>query len=217
MKRKIALSIVLSMTLASTPMLIADPPAAPPATATAPAKPKRPAPPIVGTLDVTNALPDAFDKNMVQGDFVYQGNELLSGNSDIRPPYEGRIDQKVKVDKLVQPPGTALLRAEFDTQKTRDLLGSKASANAAQQAISLVDSNGKVYLPIGYFWQKAGRAAQVRIDRNELIKTGHDIPFREVGAAKERIYLYWQVQKGVKITALNVGLSARFDVEVQTK
>ena len=175
--------------------------------------------PFVGELQVSNLLPNPFDRNMIHGSIVFQGakeDEILSGKATITRAFEDRVDPKVRTDKLFQPSGTAIVRVEMEPRLTLELLGSKSASTADKQLLALNDDNGTQYLPIGFAWWKGEtKESQIKIDRNDLIKTGHDIPFREVAPGKDQIFVYWQVRKGTKITSVNVGANTKLTRELQ--
>lgn len=214
MKRSFWTIVAVSMLALAAPVLFVS--AAEPEKSPAPAAPKSP---LIGGLIATSALPIPFDRNMVQSEFVYQGakqDELLSGKSDIRPALAGRVDSKVKTDKLFQPPGTVIVRCEFDPQRTVELLGSSSAASASKQIIAINDDAGNQLLPIGYAWKKSTGDMQIGVDRNDLIATGHDIPFRKMAVGKDQIFVYWQVKKGTHIKSVSVGEKTKIDADLNT-
>lgn len=170
-----------------------------------------------GTLEASAALPEAIDRNMVRGDFTYSNDsEILNGHSTVAKPFEGRIDRKVRTDRIAQPPGTTILRAQFDPLKTASVLGSFVAAAAELHAIYITDAGGTQYLPIGYAWYKGTGDTVIKLDRSDPIRSAKQIPFREVNPGIDRIYLYWQVPRGTRITGLNIGQKTHYDLDLKT-
>ena len=172
---------------------------------------------MIGDMEMSSALPRPIDRNMVRGDFTYSNDtDILNGNSVVMPPFEGRVDRKVKTDRLAQPAGTVILRAQFDPTKAASFLGSAVAAAASLQAIYITDIGGTQYLPIGFVWWKATGETVIKIDRSDLIRSAREIPFREVAGGADKIYLYWQVPKGARINGLFIGSKTHYDLDINT-
>lgn len=155
-------------------------------------------------LEITNMLPRAFSMNQAPGSLTVRSQELVSGRGDI-PATSGRISNATRVDTLQTTPGTRMLRLHITPDLAKSFYGRVRQQAAQLNPPYLVDDRGNNWYAIGYVWQRAGDIMEVRIDRDQLLRTSGSLPLAEVEREGGSMYLYFNVQPGVRITKFMFG------------
>jgi hypothetical protein len=131
-------------------------------------------------------------------------NELLSGEEtvDSRTAPSGR---SVRVKQVFAPPNLQVVRLKLPTADAQELFGKVRNATKRSQPVFLEDNLGEQWKPIGYILMFArDRSQKVRIDRDNLIESGADLPIDEMRPDDE-LHLYFLVRRGITIERVKVG------------
>ena len=155
-------------------------------------------------LEITNLLPRAFSMNQAPGSLTIRSQELVSGRGDI-PASSGRISNATRVDSLQTTPGTRMLRLHISPDLAKSMYGKARELAAQQNPPYLIDDRGEPWHSMGYVWQRANGVMEVRIDRDQCLRAGSQLPLAEVEREGGAMYLYFLVRPGVRITKFMFG------------
>lgn len=155
--------------------------------------------------EVTNELPRKFATSAVPTGIQYdaEAGEIIDGFGVVKPP-EGRLGTKSVINSVQTPGHKAMVRISLTRDRAQSLLGSAVAAAASLAGPELTDTNGNIYQPIGYIWQKSDGQQEIKIDRTQLIRSSRQLPVRNMGG-DDTIYLYFLVNRGSTITQYAVG------------
>ena len=97
-----------------------------------------------------------------------------------------------------------MVRLQVEKDMALSILGAARTSAAALAGVWLEDNYGEKWFPIGYVLLKADKTQRINIDVNNVIRSSKQIPFWDMGA-KDEMYLYFPVRKGIVITSYHVG------------
>jgi len=159
-------------------------------------------------LELTNKLPMELSRNNVSGrlevgDSPTDKNAILRGRGEIRRP-EVNIPQSVRIDKLHIPSHLSSIRMEMTRVTAQSLLGAAVAQAASLESISVSDSTGQEYLPVGYFWHRPDGFIEIRYTIDEPLRNARELPISKM-RSNEKVMVYFTVPKGIKLTTLKIG------------
>lgn len=154
-----------------------------------------------------NISPLNLSKNMVSGMDVTDDGFLASGRSEFDKSTPFNPGRLLRIKGIVQIPGTRLVKVNVSRGKsTIDIFNDtntfrqQAGEGAAPM---LVDSKGRTYTAIGYFWIKPDKV-EIKIEPTKGIRTVADVPSLP-SAGTHELYLLFRVTEGVNIIGFKLG------------
>ncbi len=154
-----------------------------------------------------NISPLNLSKNMISGMDVTDDGYLASGRSEFDKSTPFNPGRLLRIKGIVQIPGTRLVKVNVSRGKsTIDLFNDtndfrrRAGEGAAPM---LIDSAGRTYTSIGYFWIKPDKV-EIKIEPTKGIKTVADIPSLP-SAGTHELFLLFRVTEGVNVIGFKLG------------
>lgn len=159
-------------------------------------------------IELTNRLPMELSRNNVAGRLELgsspaDNNAILRGQGEVRRP-EGFIPQSVRIDRLHVPSHMSSIRMEMTRVTAQSLLGAAVAQAASLESISVSDSTGQEYLPVGYFWHRPDGFIEIRYTIDEPLRNARDLPISKM-RSNEKVMVYFTIPKGVRLTTLKIG------------
>lgn len=169
----------------------------------------------VEELQLTNQLPRAISRNEATrlrysevGDVSY----VESGQDEVGRSPHG-LSRRIRVEAIYEQTHMATVRLQIRGDRAHSLFGRAMQLARQLQSVSLTDDRGDVHWPIGYAWEKGGRAMEINFPRGATIRSASQLPISQM-EEDHRLYLYFQVGRGVTITGYQAGEESRTGLNV---
>ena len=154
-------------------------------------------------LELTADLPRFTSKNLAT-DFEFNGNDIRRGEGILKM-HSGAISNANMIKRVYQPDGQVVVRVKMSRDSAQSILGKAIALAGAVHPIFIQDSQGNNWQPVGYAWMMDdSRNLKLRYEPQAPIKAVAELPVRQLGA-KDDLYLYFLVQRGVTLMKLSVG------------
>lgn len=169
-----------------------------------------------------NRLPVEFNSNKAPSGLTLDNdNFVVDGIGDISIDTRSMISKKLKVSQIFEQEGTRIVKVNVSRAGNNpiDIWGDTNEARKKEgddAAITLIDSNGDTYTPIGYMWTKErDRMIQIMIDRVRGLTKARDLLEGEIPSktGNDEIQLLFSIPAGRTVKGLLLGNSSivRFD------
>lgn len=155
-------------------------------------------------IDLSNLLPKPISRNNAVG-LSFDGQVIRSGRGEASPPTPG-AGQNSTANALWAPGHMAMVRVRISKDQANSLLGAAMASAAMLQPMQLVDHTNQRWLPTGFSMLRDDGSQYVRFDPESPIQAVKELPNDGLQGRAE-LYVYFPVQRGVRITAFQIGNS----------
>lgn len=144
-----------------------------------------------------------------------ENNRFESGFLRLPRRSETKTSRALQASRFAAPPGTQIVQVTISTSSPAWLGGQVQERVTPADEISLLDSMGHKYHPIGYYFL-FGNEIEIKLDPQYGLRTVPELPQLSMSQPDQILTLVFQVTGGVKLTSLRVGhtLVGSMDVEV---
>ena len=162
-------------------------------------------------LEITDRLPSEISKNYAPDLETIDGG-IMSGTANVSKA-PGALSQTTRINRVwVNDSFQRAVRLELGQDRAQSLLGKSRVAAASLQGVWLTTARGGTYQPIGYVWQKAGGEQEIRIDRDQPIRSAQQLPVPQMGG-NDHLYLYFVLPQDSTIVSYNIGGSTQQEIQ----
>jgi len=154
--------------------------------------------------------------NRIPGSMSLTDNNLFdSGFLRLPRRSETKTSRALQASRVSSPAGTQIVQVTVSTSSPAWLGGQVQERVAPADEITLLDSMGHKYHPIGYYFI-FGTEIEIKLDPQYGLRTVPELPQLSLSQPDQVLVLLFQVTGGVKLTSLRVGhtLVGSMDVEV---
>lgn len=162
-------------------------------------------------VDVTDALPMWISKNVATA-FDYDGDAILSGQSEVRPVVGGFVSNATKANRIKVPGHQVCVRVQISAQKAQSLFGAARASAAQVQGIYLQDDSGEKWFPVAYVVHSTNNIQRIMVGSSP-IQSAKELPIADMSSSQQ-LYLYFPIKRGIKITAVHISESTRQPLEL---
>lgn len=154
--------------------------------------------------------------NRVPGSMTLtEDNEFDSGFLRLPRRSETNTSRALQANSIATPGGTQVVQVNISTSSPAWLGGQVLDRTKPQDQITLLDSLGNKYYPVGYYFI-FGTEIELKLDPQYGLRTTPELPQLSMSQTDQVLTLIFQVTGGVNLTSLRVGhtLVGTMNVEV---
>jgi hypothetical protein len=115
----------------------------------------------------------------------------------------GIISRALRIEKIYAPKGTRIVQVDVSRTSPADLFSRVRDRARDDDELSLVDSRGATYRPIGYIYTKVD-GTEISIDRSGGVSRISDLPSIPT-SGDNRMFLLFTITEGVTIDGFQAG------------
>ena len=142
-------------------------------------------------------------RNRVPGSMTMIDGKLESGFLRMPKSSPGTTSRGLEVSGVYSTPGTQIVYVDVSRTSPMFLGGKLTEETDLTDQITLIDSLGSKYTPIGYAYF-FGSEVEVKLDPRNGVTTTPELPILS-RSQQQQLLLIFQVTGGVKITSMRVG------------
>ncbi|MFA7236570.1 MAG: CvpA family protein [Phycisphaeraceae bacterium] len=158
-------------------------------------------------IKVDDTLPVVLSDNWLNSranNVRTEGQNIVSAEGQIQIDTGERVDRNLAINHISHGDNQAIVRIKMADARARSMYGKAMQLAGQFQAPMLVSDSGSRYYAIGYCrWNPAGMI-YLKIDTTSLIQTMKEIDIDRL-ADGEELYLYFRVDRNIRLTQFKVG------------
>tara|TARA_Y100000589_G_scaffold289043_1_gene290851 strand:+ start:3977 stop:5587 length:1611 start_codon:yes stop_codon:yes gene_type:complete len=173
--------------------------------------------PIDDAIDVSKRVANFRPSvNRIPGSMkLTEDNEFDSGFLRLPRRSESQTSRALQVNAIATPGGTQVVQVTVSNSSPAWLGGKVEERTKPEDQITLLDSLGNKYFPVGYYFM-FGTELELKLDPQYGLRTTPELPQLSPSQTDQVLVLIFQVTGGVNLTSLRVGhtLVGTMNVEV---
>lgn len=158
-------------------------------------------------IKVDDTLPVVLSDNWLNSranNVRTEGQNLVSAEGQIQIDTRERVDRNLAINHISHGDNQAIVRIKMADARARSMYGKAMQLAGQFQAPMLVSDSGSRYYAIGYCrWNPAG-VIYLKIDTTSLIQSMKEIDIDRLTDGEE-LYLYFRVDRNIRLTQFKVG------------
>jgi hypothetical protein len=155
------------------------------------------------SIEVSDRLPRVLSKNASTG-FTFDGSTVKSGRGNA-PPLTPGSPASIGADRLACPAHLAMVRVRIAKDQAFSLLGAARASAAMLQPMQLKDHVGQTWMPTAWALRTENDGMEVRYEPDAPIRAVKELPVEQLNTPAAELYVYFPVQRGVKIVEFQIG------------
>lgn len=170
----------------------------------------------VQAIELTNALPSAFNRNNASAlRYVPESTLIESGDASVSGR-AGGLAKNTRVDAIFIPDHSVALRMKVSASTVRGIFGQALNTARSAAGVWLTDERGQHHQPIAFVLEQ-GNTQVVHVDLNQPIQSANQLPTAQMGA-NDTLYLYFSLPRPTRINGYQIGdKSEAIDPPIEAK
>ena len=146
----------------------------------------------------------SISKNKMPSSMQETDNYLTNGYMKVQSGRMGRISRALQIKGIHRTEGANIVKIRVGRQSTANLFNRVRQMIRSGDRIVIRDSEGRSYMPIGFYYKTPG-GIEIKLDRRNFIKTLEDIGSLPPSGSDRELVLLFEITKGTELDSLRVG------------
>ncbi|MEE2907342.1 MAG: CvpA family protein [Planctomycetota bacterium] len=146
----------------------------------------------------------SISKNKMPSSMRETDNYLTDGYMKVQSGRMGRISRALQIKGIHRTEGANIVKIRVGRQSTANLFNRVRQMINPGDRIALLDTEGRTYMPIGFYYKSPG-GIEVKLDRRNFLKTIEEIGSQPPSGSDREFVLLFEVTKGTNLDSLRVG------------